>query len=155
MAGSGGKMAEIRQELRTKKLKRKTGGTTDDAAREEVGRRQKRASKKKTAHTDGAERLRQAADRRVGRNANKLANLLTEKALAGSLADTKVLVALAERKKPAPKPERPRRPILPWTAAELEAQPQWEGPPPEEDVALGRWVWEDGMGNRKYFGNRE
>ena len=144
----------MRQELRTEKLEGKTGGAGGNAAGEEAVRRQKRTSKKKAAQTDGAERLRQAADRRVGRNANKLADLLMEKALAGSLANTKVLVSLAERKKPAPKPERPRRPILPWTAAELAAQPQWEGPP-DTDTPLGRWAWEDGMGNLRYFGNRE
>jgi hypothetical protein len=37
-----------------------------------------------------------------GRNSEKLADLLTEKALAGDLASTKVLVALAEGKKPSP-----------------------------------------------------
>jgi hypothetical protein len=84
----------------------------------------KRAAGGKRAHKDGAERLRQAADKRVGRNSEQLADLLETKALAGNLDSLKVLVMLAERKKPRPVPvKKPRRPSL---ALRLGAEPEWE-----------------------------
>lgn len=74
---------------------------------------------------DGAERLRQAADKRVGRNSEELADLLTAKALKGDLASTRVLVALAANKKPLP--ERVKKRHGPSLAQRLAAEPQWKG----------------------------
>ena len=48
---------------------------------------------------NGAERLRIAADRKLGRNSAKLAEALTKKALEGNLGCAKILLALAEAKK--------------------------------------------------------
>jgi hypothetical protein len=70
------------------------------------------------------ERLRRAADRRVGRDSEKLAELLSEKALQGDLASAKVLVALADGKKPAPaKQESAFKSLI----ANLAAEPDWKG----------------------------
>jgi hypothetical protein len=76
---------------------------------------------------DGAEQLRQAADLRVGWNSEKIADVLTEKALAGDLASAKALVALAEAKKPSPEPVKKR--CGPSMAEQLAAEPQWQEPP--------------------------
>jgi hypothetical protein len=109
-------MAETLQALSTENTSEKASSTTKKG-------RPERASREKTARKSGAERLRQAADRRVGRNSKKLADLLTEKALKGDLASTKVLVGLAERKKPSQEPAKKRR--GPSLAEQLAAEPQW------------------------------
>jgi hypothetical protein len=93
LAGNGGTMAETRQELKSKKAKSKASGTT----RKRTGRG---VAGEESAGKDGAERLRWAADRRLGRNSEKLAAMLAGKALKGDLASTKVLLGLAEGKKP-------------------------------------------------------
>ena len=118
-------MDERQQELRTEHESRNTGGTTKSRTVE-------RASRAKTPRKDGAERLRQAADKRVGRNSDKLADLLTEKALAGDLASAKVLVGLAERKKASLEPKKRRR--GPSLAERLAAEPEWQGEEEEETV---------------------
>jgi hypothetical protein len=64
----------------------------------------------------------------VGRNSEKLADLLTEKALGGDLASAKTLVALAAAKKPIPEPVKKRH--EPSYAEKLANEPQW----PEEEV---------------------
>lgn len=114
LAGNGGKMVVAQQEMRTS---RKTGRTTKNRRRERTDR--------KTSRKDGAERLRQAADRRVGRISEKLADLLTEKALAGDLACARALFGLAERKKPIQESVKKRR--GPGLAARLAAEPEWKG----------------------------
>jgi len=55
--------------------------------------------RKKRQPVDGLESLRRAADRRLRKNMKKLADALTEKAMAGDLGSMKMLVALAEAKK--------------------------------------------------------
>jgi hypothetical protein len=120
-------MAEAQQES-TDKARKKTGSTTKNETR-------KRASRGKTARRDGAERLRQAADRQVGRNSKKLADLLTEKALKGDLASTRVLVGLAERKKPKAEPAKKRR--GPGLAERLAVEPEWQKPPERKQETDG------------------
>jgi hypothetical protein len=117
LAGNGGRMAETQQELKAEIAKGEKGSTTKKGQRE-------RASRSKAAHKDGAERLRWAADRRVGKNSEKLADLLTNNALKGDLASTKVLLALAEGKKPVPEVRKPGRSL----ALRLAAEPQWVAP---------------------------
>lgn len=124
LAGNDGTMDD-RQ--RTEDESRKTGGTTKSRTVE-------RASRNTTARKDGAERLREAADKQVGLNSDKLADLLTKKALEGDLASTKVLVGLAERKKPKPVRKRKRR--GPSLAERLAAEPEWTGQE-EEDEGIG------------------
>src|ERR1035437_7673324 len=116
LAGNGGKMVVAQQEMRTS---RKTGRTIKNRRRERTDG--------KTSRKDGAERLRQAADRRVGRISEKLADLLTEKALKGDLASARVLFGLAERKKPIQELVKKRR--GPGLAARLAAEPEWKGEP--------------------------
>ena len=116
LAGNGGKMVELARESSAGNASKKPRKTTKSKGR-------KRASREKTACKDGAERLRQAADKRVGRNSEKLADLLTEKALKGDLASTKTLVSLAAGKKPIPEPVKKRR--GPSLAERLAAEPEW------------------------------
>ena len=58
---------------------------------------------------NGVERLRLAAERRLARESGELADLLLEKALEGKLEGARILVALAEKKKP-----RAKRGEGPW-----------------------------------------
>jgi hypothetical protein len=120
-------MDERQQELRADDEGRTTGRTTKSRTVE-------RASRAKTSRKDGVERLRQEADKQVGQNSEKLASLLTKKALAGDLASTKVLVGLAERKKPRPEPKKKWR--GPSLAERLAAEPEWTGEE-EEDEGIG------------------
>jgi hypothetical protein len=141
----GGSMGEGRQEFLTDNSKRKTGGTTKivatkgkstpKEANEKGGGRSKAGGGGKGWGKNGAERLRREADKRVGRNSEKLADVLTAKALAGDLASAKVLVGLAAGKKPMP--ERKKAGPLRSLALALEAQPQWQGPSEEEEETDG------------------
>ena len=117
LAGNGGKMAATQQTLRTENASRTTGRTTKDKVVQ-------RARRGRAARKDGAEQLRQAADRRVGRISEQLADLLEEKALKGDLASTRVLFGLAEHKKPIPEPVKRRR--GPSQAERWAAEPQWQ-----------------------------
>ncbi|HEY1903604.1 MAG TPA: hypothetical protein VGG56_14315 [Terracidiphilus sp.] len=131
-------MAVVQQELTAEKTTRKTGSTTttNKKRRERAG---EGAAGVRAAQGDGAERLRQAADRRVGRNSAKLANLLTDKALAGDLASTKMLVALAEGKKPMKEVEKlgeVKKPVR-SLALRLAAEPRLEWPK-EERKEIGQ-----------------
>jgi len=112
-------MSVVQQELSSDNASRKTGSTTKPRRRErECGKKPRK---------DGAERLHQAADKRVGRISEKLAELLTNKAMAGDLASAKVLFGLAERKKPSPEPVKRRR--GPGLAERWAAEPEWQGEP--------------------------
>jgi hypothetical protein len=110
-------MAVAQQELRSDNASRKTGRTTKSRRRERADRN--------TARKDGAEQLHQAADRRLGRISEKLAELLTNKALEGDLASARVLFGLAERKKPIQEPVKKRR--GPGPAARFAVEPAWKG----------------------------
>ena len=118
LAGNGGKMAVTQQETRADNASRRKGRTT----KHKVVKRARRGS---AARKDGAEQLRQAADRRVSRISEKLADLLEGKALEGDLASTKVLFGLAERKKPMQERVKKRR--GPGLAARWAAEPEWKG----------------------------
>jgi hypothetical protein len=109
-------MAVAQQELSSDNESSKTCSTTKHRRRERA--------KGKTPRKDGAERLHQAADRRVGRISEKLADLLTEKALKGDLASARVLFGLAERKKPIQDLVKKRR--GPGLAERLAAEPEWQ-----------------------------
>jgi hypothetical protein len=126
-------MAEMQQEPKSKKATRKTGGTTGRTTRK---KKSEEAAGEDSACTDGAERLRWAADRRVGRNSEKLAKMLTDQALKGDLASAKVLLALAEGKKPAVEKKGPVRSL----ALRLAAEPQWV-PPVEKKEEPVRTDW--------------
>jgi hypothetical protein len=127
-------MAVAKQVLRSDKTRRKSGKTTKTKRGKRAEKGGKGPSGEETAPLDGAEQLRQAVDRRLSRNSERLADLLEAKALDGDLATTKAMVVLADGKKPEPVKE-PHRPILPWSAAELAAEPPWTGPPYGEEEA--------------------
>jgi hypothetical protein len=70
-------MAEARM-LKTDEAKEKSSNITSK-------RRKERSSRESRAQVDGAEKLRQAADRRVGQHSKKIADLLVANALKGDL----------------------------------------------------------------------
>jgi hypothetical protein len=82
---------------------------------------------------DGAERLRQAANKRLNEISEQLADLLKRKALEGDLASAKTLIALAAAKKPIPEPVKKQS--EPSYADKLSKEPQWKGEP--EGLELG------------------
>jgi hypothetical protein len=129
-------MAEKQRKTSRKKASGKTGVATSEGPLEE-------AVREAAPDEDGAERLRQAADRRVGMNSEKLVDLLTQKALDGDLASTRVLVGLAEGKKPRAKPAKKRRGVS--LAGQLEAEPEWKAPAEKQ----GTGNREQGTGNRE------
>jgi len=118
------KMAELQLKLdeargATSNTTNKTGNTTNRRMRERAGRRS-------GARRSGAALLRCAVDRQVSRNSKTLAKLLTEEALKGDLATTKVLLALAERYQTCDGPAKNRREMsLAINLAKLE---KWDEP---------------------------
>lgn len=125
-AGNGGTMAQARKELSASNAETKTGGTTESEG-------PKRARRKYASRKDGAERLRQAADKRLNEISEQLADLLKRKALEGDLASAKTLIALAAAKKPIPEPVKKQS--EPSYADKLSKEPQWKGEP--EGLELG------------------
>ena len=98
-------------------------GATSSATSGTTKKSTKKQTRRRTARKSGAERLQSAADRRVGRNSKKLADLLMEKALAGELAFAKVLVELADGKKAEPENRR-----LLSLIEDLASEPVWVEP---------------------------
>jgi hypothetical protein len=122
-----GAMAEVRLKLAERGKAKKKAGTTPvkGLPKKAVPRK---AATAKAEHQDGVEKLKKAADKVLGRNSTKLANLLLDKAVEGKLEGARLLVKLAEGKKPPVKPKRT------WdgkTYAEmLASEPEWEEPEP-------------------------
>ena len=120
-------MAEVRLKPAEKGKAKKRAGTTP------VKGLPKKAAPRKAAtaraeRQDGVEKLKKAADKVLGRNSAKLANLLLDKAVEGKLEGARLLVKLAEGKKP---PVRPKRTWDGKTFAEmLASEPEWEEPEP-------------------------
>ena|SRR5271166_843757 len=137
-------MAEALKELSASNARAKASATTESKG-------PKRARRESASRKDGVERLRQAADRRVARNSEKLADLLTEKALKGDLGSTKTLVALAAGKKPIPERVRKRRELT--YAQQLAKEPKWKGKAEDEDEdwRLGNGDPDQELGNRDAF----
>jgi hypothetical protein len=115
------------------------------AEAEQVGGRAKRASwVERGRGVGGAVRLQKAASRAVGRNSRKLTQMLLDKALAGNVESTKLLVALAEPKKTEEKPKKKRRGLT--EAQRLALEPAWDTLSPEEQKRIlirnGDWSHE-------------
>jgi len=127
-AGNGGTMAQARKELSASNAETKTGGTTESEG-------PKRARRKYASRKDGAERLRQAADKRLNEISEQLADLLKRKALEGDLASAKTLIALAAAKKPIPEPVKKQS--EPSYADKLSKEPKWVGEPEGLDLRYG------------------
>ena len=92
-----------------------------------------RMSTRNRVRTNGAERLRVAADKKVGRNSAKLADVLTKKALAGDLGCAKVLLALAEARKPEPAKKLRGPTLAEWLLLDLKENGQWKGGKKEKE----------------------
>jgi hypothetical protein len=129
-------MAEAKKKSETKAATKKTNGKAKNSSSATAKGKSAATNKKSTtgeqkrggSHAPvkgGAERLRRAVDRRVGKNSEKLADVLTNKALAGDLAFAKAVVALADAKKPDPV----KKPIGPRFVELLAKEPRWEGEP--------------------------
>jgi len=132
---NGEKMAELEKKTETENAKKKGNSKPKNVSRVTAKGEGAAANKKNAAGgpkrssskgaKDGAERLRRAVDRRVGKNSERLAEVLTNKALAGDLAFAKAVVALADAKKPDPV----KKPTGPSFAEQLAMEPRWEGEP--------------------------
>jgi len=103
-----------------------------------VAAKRKRASGGASA-VDGAERMRQAADRQLAKIAEELAILLRKEALDGRLASSRTLMEWAGRKKPRAAPKK--KPRLVTYAQRLGAEPPYQEPGREERGAGNREQW--------------
>jgi hypothetical protein len=119
-------MVVLRNALKTDSTKAKTRRTTKSKGG-------KRARRESPSRKDGAERLRQAANKRLNEISETLADLLKKKALEGDLASAKTLFGLAAGKKPIPEPVKKQRGLT--HAQRLAREPQWVGEP--EGLELG------------------
>ena len=138
--------AEKKPGFKKRRTKQTRGSVSSTRAREEAKRIKER---EKAARTDGMEQLRREADIRVGRNAAKLAELLTKTALKGDLHNMKALVGLAEKKKKTVEPVQEKA-MLPFLRCLncLEKQPEWKGPMKEEFGEVGEGGVEPEGGGR-------
>jgi hypothetical protein len=116
LAGNGGEMVVLGNALKTDNRKAKTRKATKSKGR---------ARREVPSHKDGAERLRQAADKRLNEISEELADLLKTKALEGNLACAKALFGFAAGKKPIPEPVK-KRPEFSY-AEKLAKEPKWTG----------------------------
>ena len=124
VAGKGGEMSETVQTLEIDDASGTRGSTTKT--------RKRNAGAGRTARTSGAERLRRAANKKVGRKSDELAEALLNKALKGDVASTKALVDLADGMKPEPARKRDGLSYAQLLMADLEENGEWKG------------EWEDG-----------
>ena len=95
---------------------------------------------------NGLKRLKRAADRRLGRASETLADLLLEKAHEGKVDSTRLLVTLAEGKKERkPQEKKKKKSQTSLWVEQLCAEPEWVEEKPEVgDVWVG-----DGWKNEK------
>ena len=123
-------MAEVQRELRKKKKasKKAAGNGTEP---------------EKPVRGSGVERLKKAADRQVARKSSELAELLMNKALEGKVESARLLVTLAEKKKPQDKPQKKRHGVK--LIDLLESEPEWVEPE-VGDVWVGNGWKKQGTG---------
>jgi len=92
----------------------------------------------KAAEAEGeacTERLQRHAARLVMQNSGTLSDALLEKAKKGDVSSIRLLIRLAERKRPRAKPvKKPRG--LTW-AQQLALDPPWQGPIPGDEERWG------------------
>jgi hypothetical protein len=108
-------------------MKRATHGGKRGSGKKRAGKRREQSGS--TAER-GAERLKEAVDRKLKKNSGMLADLLLAKAREGDLASLRLLVSLAENhkpKEPVVDPGPLRSQALLWAA-----EPQWVDPEEEE-----------------------
>jgi hypothetical protein len=88
------------------------------------GQRRKGADKEEADGEEGIERLQSVTSELVKLNCGVLSEVLLERAKEGNLGSFKLLVALAERKKPREKPVKKARGLR--QAQRLALEPQWQ-----------------------------
>jgi len=118
VAGSGAGEAVKEQEVE------KTEGPAVAAAEPEKKEPEKRE------RGNGLKRLQRAADRRLGRASEGLADLLLDKAKAGKVDSTRLLVSLAEGKKER-KPQEKKKNKRSMGSRQVEllcSEPEWKQP---------------------------
>jgi hypothetical protein len=103
-----------------------------------TGKRRRTGKKKVSKRTGGgstaaggADRLKEAVDRKLRRSSGVLATLLMDKARAGDIPSLRLLVSLGEHHKPKAKVVE----VRPFFSQALAwgAEPQWVDPPEEEE----------------------
>jgi hypothetical protein len=116
------------------------GETSDAANSKETGNKEtgkagdkarKGAEEEKTEGEEGVERLQRAAGDVVRLNCGELSQVLLGKAKEGHMGGFKLLMMLAERKKPREKPVKKAR--LRSQAMEWAAEEQWRKGMPEDN----------------------
>jgi hypothetical protein len=113
---------------RSKKTKRVTrssasGRVGDSGARAEADHA---TEPEKAVRGNGVERLKKAANRQVARKSEELAEVLMNKALEGRVESARLLVTLAEKKKPQEKPQKKSHGLK--LIDLLESEPEWVEP---------------------------
>jgi hypothetical protein len=116
------------------------GRAKDSGARAAAG---KGTEPEKPVRGNGVERLKKAANMQVARKSSELAELLMNKALEGKLDSARLLVTLAEKKKPPEKPVKKRH--GPTLLDLLESEPE-RVEPEVGDVWVGNGWKKQGTG---------
>ena len=162
MAGIGGEMAELRGVVETRKpgskrsrrvatgAEKKSGKSVADSGAEVAGGKQESEAidgqaaageefEQKKKRRNGLERLKRAADQRLGGASEELADLLLDKAKAGKMESTQLLVKLAEsKKKPKAREKKKKKSATSLLVEQLCSEPEWvEEKPKVGDVWVG------------------
>jgi hypothetical protein len=113
-----------------------------------TGTRSNAAEPEKRSRGNGLKRLQRAADRRLGRASETLADVLLKKAKEGRLESARLLVTLAERRKERkPQEKKKKKREGPSWAELLASEPEWEEEKPEiGDVWVGDGWRKQGTG---------
>jgi hypothetical protein len=97
-------------------------------SRKSPGRKRAATSARRLAPGRGAARLRSAINNLVGRESDRLARALSDKAVAGNMAAARLLVEISGADKEPPEKKKKRK--GPSWAELLVAEPEWD---PNED----------------------
>jgi hypothetical protein len=118
---------------RLEKKSRKSVAGSGTSGKEEVERTEGPgvavAEPEKKERGNGLKRLQKAADRRLGRASEALADLLLDKAKEGKVESTRLLVSLAGRKKERkPQEKKKKKRAGPSLGELLASEPEWKQP---------------------------
>lgn len=95
-----------------------------------VESKKKNTSRKKTAAKRGAQKMREAADKIIGRDSRKIAQALSRNGQKGQLPSIKFMYELSEAGVATDDQDDARK--IRSMALELASAPQWTGPLPSE-----------------------
>ncbi len=139
VAEKNSKAEETNSTTTRRKHRKKKGPTDGEAGGTTIGAIQgavEGGKKRKTTKRDGAGRLRRALDAKMAEHTNSLAEVLTDKALHGDLATTKLMFSVVEGGKPEEKKKKKR---TGQSVAERWANsPEWVGPMPKWEDPIER-----------------